>query len=708
MAQSDDFVDPFADGAPTQKSAAPVSGGDFIEPSPPTSDPSQSNKDAATLSGAKNNPWLSELARGMTFGLSDRAGSALSSIGDGNTYKHDLEQELAVRDALHREHPVGSLATNFAGGVLTGGPLAGIARSGMKAALPSVLEYLSSKGVAPALARIATASGTGTGIGAVNGAGQADYGETGAGAKQGSIIGLATGGGLSALGNATRGAYRLAAPVATSVGKAFGLLDPEKLADKTVMKGLAYDKSNPSEAAHELWDLSGQGMVDPMTGVSIKPTDARLLDIAGPSLGAQAKAALKKDTNAKVDLDELLTSRTQAQPERVAEAIRSSISPRTDGVAALDELRSKYKDLAAPYFEKARAMGEITDPSVADWFSQSPARTNMLREVVSSNEGHGTPMGMKLNSPDGPISFDQHPTVDDLLTVKNRLDQIRGSLWDPKLSQPRTDRTFTKMGGVDTDYGQASDNVQSYRDLLDKVTTDPATGESLSATGRKIAGEGFEVADALQQGQKITRMSEDQMKKAIANLSSDAEKEAFRTGAASSLYDISQKTANPTTRIAQLYGNPRIQKKLDLIFPDGDSQAYFSKMVGGIEKQLSHTAKEFSPGAYNSATDPDSVNYGLAQAGAGAATGSIRSVIQGVKNMANEAGRGNSDKYAESLIKRLMMNPAETEAFAKRVGEGTEGPLTKAVKLAQPYTDFLPFALGGTSAQESDISSPSQ
>lgn len=651
-----------------------------------------STPSAGVTRGPLLDPGASAVMRGLTFGLSDRLGAHAMAWKTGRPYEDVLKQQLADRDAYAHDHPIGNLGSEIFGGLLTA-PLGG---SG----------FLNAAKEMPALGRGVLSLLGGAGAGGVYGASQAQPGQELKGAVNGATTGALTTGALSALGGVGKFAANKGAPIIQGIGNFMGLTSPEQWADKAIKKSLMKDETTLPQVANNLWSVSGRDLVNPRTGAPANAVDAILLDAAGPSLAARAKKALQRDTSAKLDLDNLISGRNAAQPSRIADAIRASISPRTDGVTAGNEIAQQFLAQAAPHFEQAKALGQIGDPAVMDWFRSSPARMQMFQNLKEQLRGHGTPMGATVGTlPNGRQYFQKAPTVDDLLQVKQHLDDIRSSLWDHELQQP-IPGGVAKTGSFDTNYGQATENLKSFRDMLDKVTSPDPNDITKSPLfkGRAIAGEGFDVKNALKRGSNFSKMSADQLQNAWNALDSDASKEAFRIGVASNLFDKSQKMGDNsvTTRVAAMYGNPDIRNKLDIVFPDGSAKDYFSKMVGGTEKNLADTARTFAPSAYGSTSGEGGVPGGLMQTAVGMWAGSPRSTWQGIKNTLNEASAGMADANAEALLRRLMMNPDEVKQYAAKMASQQGGPLSAISSAAGSTMPMLPYVLGGIAGGSND------
>jgi len=144
--------------------------------------------------------------RAPLFGWDDEAVAVARSLAGNTSYSEAQKQEDAKKQAMREQNPVASTVGELAGGLATGGTIAG---TGATLAGRSL----------PVIGRTGAAALEGAGYGALTGAGEAKQGDRTSGAVVGGLLGGAIGGAASAVGDklATRAARKASTDAAPSI-----------------------------------------------------------------------------------------------------------------------------------------------------------------------------------------------------------------------------------------------------------------------------------------------------------------------------------------------------------------------------------------------------------------------------------------------------------------------------------------------------------
>lgn len=653
------------------------------------------------------NPWAASALRGASFGLSDKAIAGVKDyFSEGDDYERFLAEEFAARDAFNAEHPVASTLTEIGGGLLTGGPVTGLVKGAGKAMLPRVAAYAGKKGIIPALTRLGAVAGGGAAAGAVAGAGQAEHGKELQGAGNGAALGALTAVGTrAALKGASKAAHTLT-PIGRRIGTSVGLVDPKKWAQREFAGSLDLDGDDFQMLAKRLDDYAGEGTINPRTGEAMPARPVMAMDVAGINTKSKIKAATQPNTKAKADLDQIINQRDLDQAERVAGDIRAAIHPRVDMSNAADEIYKGARAKADPLYAQARAIGMVDDPAVTDWFNANKVRQQILRDYVKAQEDIGKPLNWKFDVDDnGNLVKVKAPTVEDLMRIKDHYGKMRQSLWDDQLGRPSSKDTV-KIHGNEYGYDQITDEFKSLRDLTRAVTPD-GQGGSLLAKADTISGEAAEVGKALKKGSDIIKMSTEDTKKYFNGLESDAEKEAFRMGVASKLYEEVAKSRDGKVGLHKVFGSKGMREKLDPIFEGEKAKEYFEKFFG-TEYKLAESSRQLAPrvSASSGALETQAPDISMAGAAVNAGTGRFGAMVNAIQRSLGGQWAEHSPQYAEELLRLGMMGPREMGTFAGRMANQQNGALSRMTRAAgaagRGTARGAPYSMAGVAGSHAD------
>lgn len=654
---SDKFIDPFGASAPAAQ-ASTNKDVSLVEPDFSTVGQNQTQKvlnelHSRALNEAPLNPWVASALRGASFGLSDRATAGVESLMGDKPYAQYLNEQFAQRDAFNHDHPYGSVATELGGALLAGGPLVGGIKGLASVAVPRAAEYLAGRGLGAALGRGAVGLGGGALAGAVNGAAQSDYGQGEEGAKRGALAGALTAGALGTAGLGLRAASNVAAPFATRLGTSLGLTDPEAWARKELMDSLAHDSDTLPNVLSRMRENESTG-----------PRGTMLMDMAGINTKSKMKAATLPSTAARAELDKRLADRALSQSDRLEDALRNNLSQRLDPANVADEIYTMSRKEADPLYQRARALGQVDDPSVMDWFNGNRNRQTVLQDFARAQADMGRPLGFNVtNDPATGLRVDANPTVEDLMRIKDYYGSLRKRLVDP-VTGAVDNKATVRINGNEYGYGDIDNEFRSMRDMLRGVTPDAENpGQSLLGQADRLSADSFDIRRAIDAGQRIHSMSAEEFNRAFSGLDSKAEKEAFKVGAAGALFNKLQNTNPGPAAVRNLYAKPSLKSKLETVFSPDDLRDYFKAMQS--EANIAESTRQLQPrvSAASAALQQEAADPSAAGILANAAQGRIGAALSNAGRFFSNEWSSSIPSYADPLLRLGMMGPDETASF---------------------------------------------
>lgn len=484
-----------------------------------------------------------EAAQGATYNFSDE----LLSGGDDAK----LKDERAALEEFGGDNPVSAIALQGAGAVPTGmgAGAAGHAimrglkgRKGKAAAIASLLERVLPKS---AIGKMAV---SGALNGAVAGAG-ASQGDPGADAlTQGAVGGiLGPLGGLASkygLGASRRGVdlLRGTAP---------------RAADEKVLAALAKDVVNPDDVVKRL-------AKDTRAGVP-----ATIGDSAGKNTSALVEAVAGKPGRGPAELADKLEQRQATQGARVEQQVNKALKP-SEYFSELDKLKDELYTNAKPMYEAAYKNATPIPVRDVSFLYDSKEGKTALKAAINLMNTRGIPIGKK-----------------DVLGNVKRL----GLQPLDYTKQALDDMISKEESAGSTSRGSALRFMRNkLRDVLDNASPD------YKAARGQYAGD-LEVLDALKSGrEEFSKMTPKQVENLVGNMSF-AEKDAYRTGVAQTLFEAIGKTPRGSNVAAKVVGTPALTDKLAPLFDKPKQAADFNSALMR-EFQL----HKGSAGAINNAT----------------------------------------------------------------------------------------------------------
>lgn len=505
------------------------------------------------------NPYVgaarAALGQGLGMGWGDEAEAWLRTKAGQGSYEDNLRRIRQEYAQYAKEYPFTQGALEFAGGAAPGVAMMFI--PGGQAAGAAQLQ----RSTLGALGRLAAA---GAATGAISGAGTAEEGSRLGGAGTGAVMGGALGVALPLGMRAGKGTFnfvrnRLAASDEVANQRALQLLSEavEKRA-----------KMTPG-------DIDIKMSVDRVLGVpssvaNVSPATARLMRGVAKTGGEGAEK-----------IERALTAQREGARRRVYDKVRKSLRAGDyygDEQNLVEGLRAK----AGPAYEAAYAHGAVDDP-VVNTILQHPtfqeayrrgqkiAESQSLAAKLRGDPDYDKYLLPELYKPTGKVDSLTDTPIMELKSVPNVrvLDYVKRGLDDLIEAGYKGESSFGKgqasaLKDLRNQFVGAIDrNVPAYRDV------------------RKMYAGDMEVLDAVRLGYAdFGRLDHEQIKRAVSKMS-DAEKEAFRTGAARHLYD---KVIGPTNEInaAKRVISDDMQNKLRPLF---ENEAQFKLFTRAMQRE---------------------------------------------------------------------------------------------------------------------------
>jgi len=303
------------------------------------------------------------MLQGLTFGFADEAEAAMRARAtSGPRYEQELARVRAGIKQYEEQYPVRAFAGEATGSLLptvagifaapfTGGTSAAMtaARAGQQAAKIPGLASMVTRG-----------AGTGAATGALTGAGTAQ------GGLEDRVLG-------ATIGGVTGGTLGATTPVVTSavgsgarrVGEATGLVrqqDPLNKAQEILARKIAQEGMTPEQLAARQAE----------TVRRLGARDETLADIGGEGMRRLARGAMAIPQAAETEARQMLTERMVAAGPRIIKDITDLTAV---GARDLDEVANEIINrrsmLAAPFYDQARAAGQIESFAIDNLLKKS-------------------------------------------------------------------------------------------------------------------------------------------------------------------------------------------------------------------------------------------------------------------------------------------------------------------------------------------------
>jgi hypothetical protein len=474
------------------------------------------------------------ILQGYTFGFADEIRAAgrtpvrMLRTGESLTdaYKGALADEQGQLAAFNKEHPIASTTLEILGGV------------------PALPFKVAQAATLPG--RVAQSAAIGAGYGALSGAGHAEggVGDRAVGAGTGAAVGGVAG---AALPLVTSGVGKVSGKVADFVG----LRDPEKAANRHILRALGRDKLSPDDV---------QSAIAARQAEAAKPE--ALFDVGGENLRGVARTAAGTPGEAKHKAVEFVLDRQAGQSGRVSDDVAKLINPNADFYGAVDDLIAKRSKEARPLYEKAYQIGDVWSDDLGKILN-TPAGKSALNnaKTIAANEGVDLPE---------PVAGKVPMQVWDY--IKRGMDDVVQGARNPV------------TGKIETDTGRAVNSVRTQ--LLDELDN---LNPAYKAARASYAGNSASL-DAVQAGRSIFKEDAELTAKTIAKLS-PGDKEFFRAGAVRAIKDIADGTPDGTNIVRRFFGKPAFRDRLAAAFENKSDFMKFESLMNREIKMFENAAR---------------------------------------------------------------------------------------------------------------------
>lgn len=469
--------------------------------------------------------------QGASFGFADEIEAKLK----GGDYSQNLASIQAGKAAYEKENPwaavggdvLGSVATLPVGGALSLVPK--VAR-GVKAI---------SAGMSPLKAKLAAATATGAGYGAIGGAGRAQEGER----LEGAGIGAATGAALSPVaalgGSVLSGASQrvvdkaadvpvIGSAVRNTLGRLPGVTtDFDRRSDVKLLQALKRDNMTPDSVAATIASrtLDNRGLGD-------KPET--LVNAAGRNTLSLADIASKYPGQARNMAGELAEQRMEGQASRVSSDLGKLFNVDGDPMVIAKQLSEKRAQDAAPIYARVYESGQkIADKRIDDLMGL-PAFQDAYKiaQRLSRYEGVQLPSLDKLQP-------GQSFNMRQLDLIKRGLDDHLYNAKAPTAGIGKTERDLIQNAR------------HQYVDVLDELVPDYKAARAAYAGPTRMM-ESLE--DGVEFGKKFNTMSLTEARQTLQGLP-PAEREQFLIGTLNSLRTNMSKSGDGRDAVKSIYGS---------------------------------------------------------------------------------------------------------------------------------------------------------
>lgn len=507
------------------------------------------------------------LALGATFGFADKiAAKADELTGRGGTYEQNLAKEKAQSAAIP-------------GAIKVPGEIAGSVAS-MAAAAPVTGAAAAITG-ASRLPAIIRAAGSGAGVGALSGAGNADEGHMASGAATGAAVGAGVGAAAQPI---ISGIGAVAAPVISTIR---GAINPTGEAARRVGSAIQRDTTagdvglTPSQFA----------------GATAEGAPTAIADMGGETTRALARSAANTSPEARAVLTNFANDRFEGQTDRAVKFVQGIIGAKGDIGEATAALHDAARAANKPAYTAAYQAGDkpIWSPEL-ERLSGSPTVLGAMKGAESKWKDWQILDGFGAANPpakveNGVINFGNGKGLATFPNIQ---------YWDYTARDLAAKAQTARASGNMQDAARYGGLERAIKTELDKIV--PEFGDA-----RKGAAGFFGAENALEAGQKFLSSTVDvnDARRVVAKMS-PADRELFKFGFAGEF--INKISAVPdradiTKRIANSKDD---QTRIDVALgPDAKRMSSFLDVEAAMSK-LKEAVTE------NSTTARQLVELGLA------------------------------------------------------------------------------------------------
>ncbi len=619
------------------------------------------------------------LGQGLVASWGDEAEAWLMSrLTKGSPgYEAELAKINKSYGEFAQRNPVSSAAAEFAGGILP--MVASYLIPGGQAAAPAT-----TANTASTLARLAAnpyvrGSVVGLTTGALSGAGAAKPGERGKGALVGGTVGTVVGG---------------AAPVVIRGGKAgYDWLRDRLLPTEETVTSRAAGKINRAleEAGKTPTDIQSTVRVDRKRGIpsTIANADPALVDLAETVAQRSGKSGRR--------VEKKLEPQITAARERAYAQTKKALDPK-DYYAELDRITTEMRGKADPLYQRAYSFGEVDDPQIMEMLKlpQFRGAWETARSIAEADAAAAQVRALRAGQPfdpnqyklrdiysvkydmktGAPIGVDVTGTVPDVRTI----DYMKRAL-DAQIS-----------AGYRSDNAAVSASANAMKDLRNALRDRTKEVVPEYAQALQIYKGDAELRDALETGyNKFNTLDSEEVVK-LFNSMSDAEKEAFTTGAVRNIYGSMMKTARNTNAANNIVNSPETLAKLRPMF-ESDAKFNLFRAAMAREAQLFQQSSKILRGSQTAKRSQAKERFEegepVGAAVADAVTGGIGgSITNWAARLARSAKM--TDDVADKVAQLLMSSsPSQVAAAVKVLESYAQKSAVSAKNLSKAETGAI-------------------
>lgn len=611
------------------------------------------------------------LGQGLSMGWSDEAEAKTRAATTGMPYEQALAQVRNEYSQFAEDNPIGAPLTEFVGGIapsiaamfLPGGQAAGVA-SGAR-----TLGALGRIGGRSTGQNVLRATGTGIGTGAISGAGSTEGDR---------VVGGALGAGIGGV----------LAPVAQLapglVGAGYRSVSDRFRSSPDVIEAAAARRINRA-----LGDMTPQEMMQKINEDALMGIPSMPANVSRGLLGVTETMAQRPGRSSEI-IGEAIGRQREDMRDRIVGQTQNNLSPNRyfdDRDAAVEALRTG----ARPYYQAAYSVGQIDDPVINDLlripqFKQAFDRAQSIANIEKANAaalgedvsdytlqrvyrstGELDPAAVQalrnMGIPEDRIPDYLARAQGDVMSMEEiTLPDVRTLDYIKRGLDSMIDQGYRGVG-MSTAEASALKNLRTT--FVNRI--DDIVPEYRQARNR-YSGD-LEVRDALDLGfEKFNTLQPEQLSR-MFNEFGDAEKNAFRTGAARRLYDVVMGPSNDADYAGRIIRSPKTQEKLRAIFPS-DSQYSLFEAALTRESELFRDASRALAGSATARRTAGLQEFEadplMDAASALATQGFERGIVSGILNL---IGKGTvSDDLANKMAEWLSSNdPQKIAAVVQKL-----------------------------------------
>jgi len=510
------------------------------------------------------------LGQGLGMGWGDEAEAWLRSKVGEETYEQELEKINRGYGEFSQRNPFLAPLTEFAGGVLpmaaayVATPFTGGAAAPAAAATTARTAGALTRLAQNPVVRGALVGGT---TGAIAGAGSEQPGERDQGAVVGGTVGTILGGGAPIVIRGTGAGYNW-------------LRDRLAPSEEVITRNATTRVNRALEQAQGGQGMTAQEAADMVAADRARGIPSTVAN-ADPALVNLAEVAAQRTGTGATRIDTVLGENTAGSRDRVYQRVRSELGSGNyydDEMRMVDELRGR----AGTMYDEAYAFGGVSDPRIRRILESPQFRSfyDRAREIADNERlaaelrGEDTSRfdlsDIYVADADGNVVVQSIPDVRTLDYIKRGIDAT-------------IERGFDGKGLSTAEASALRDLRRQFVNVIDEATVDPQTGVSAYAQARRSYAGDMEVLDALRTGRNdFNRLDHEEIALMVKEMS-DAEKDAFRTGAIRNVYDKLMTPSGNINAAQRIIGSPEYAAKLRPLF---DSPAQFDLFQSAMQREM--------------------------------------------------------------------------------------------------------------------------